>query len=309
MRASYVLAVAMTIAACGSDGGDANNVHFVTDDVTLAPGQEVTMCYFVHTKNTKDILINQWDSTLTPGVHHVIVYRNESGIQPEDGTAREECGIVGTGAGVFMFAGTQKHEVNDFPFDSEANLPIAQTFPAKAAVYLEAHMINTTDQTLQAHVDITGNTMEAGAAHTETQAYVTYNNGMSIPPGAVNHVESAHCPTPPGAKYWMVQAHSHKQTVLDTISKDGGLSAFYSNTDWAMPSVMYPPMPGVTFQNDTAYWSCTYNNTGDNAANTIQSGPSAAKNEMCVILSYYYPATDPKICVYDPSIPELCDCV
>jgi len=44
-------------------------------------------------------------------------------------------------------------------------------------------------------------------------------------------------------------------------------------------------------------WTCTYDNTGDNAGTTVVQGPSAAHNEMCMATGYVFPSTKATVCI------------
>src|SRR5258705_11185977 len=89
--------VLITVAGCGSnpttgddnpDGstGDTPAFQVVSKDAMLAPGDQITYCYFFHTSNETDVLINRWVSDMTPGSHHAILFLNPTGSQPADGT-------------------------------------------------------------------------------------------------------------------------------------------------------------------------------------------------------------------------------
>jgi hypothetical protein len=92
MRTSLVLALVTILAACGSDKGmgggggggggggpdgsisDTLAIDVQSTDITLAPGQEVTYCYYFHTSNTSPAVIHKWVSDMTPGSHHLILF-------------------------------------------------------------------------------------------------------------------------------------------------------------------------------------------------------------------------------------------
>jgi hypothetical protein len=122
---------------------------------------------------------------------------------------------------------------------------------------------------------------------------VTYNDDISIPPGATNFVVSASCPVPAGVKFWSMSTHSHKQSI-ETQVMDGS-SMIFTSTDWEHPGAqVWAQTPFYTFSATNLTWSCTYDNTGSNAAITVKSGPSAQTNEMCMATGYFFPATSPK---------------
>lgn len=297
--------VLFAVAACGDN--ISNDISIVTKPVVIPPGTEKVICYFLHTDNADDTVINKWVSDVTPGIHHLILFRNPSGLQDEDHTSVENCGLIGTSAPVYTFASAKLQETVEFPTDDGAGLPLGQTVPGKSAMFLQLHYLNTTDSDMTVQARVNGYAMPHGIEHTETQSYMVYNNSIRIPPNAVNHTETAKCPTPTGAKFWTLQTHAHQQSLHSEVL-NANTEMIYQNDDWTNPKVDYPD-PFITFPNDEMTWSCTYNNTGPNKNSMIFSGPSATINEMCVTMTYYFPATKAIPCIYDTTIPEQCHCI
>ncbi len=92
-----------------------------------------------------------------------------------------------------------------------------------------------------------------------------------------------------------MSTHAHKQAIKTDVN-DGATNIFHSD-DWEHPGAqIWNAMPFYSFANKVT-WTCTYNNTGDNAAQTIKAGPSAQTNEMCMATGYWFPATGPMACV------------
>src|SRR5262245_51011835 len=48
--------------------------QLVSPDITLAPGEETTKCWYFQTPNTVDLAVKKWESQMTPGSHHMIVF-------------------------------------------------------------------------------------------------------------------------------------------------------------------------------------------------------------------------------------------
>jgi len=71
-------------------------------------------------------------------------------------------------------------------------------------------------------------------------------------------------------------------TSMQAIAKESGVAA---------------QTPYYTFTNPNLTWSCTYDNTGDNAGSTVVAGSSAKTNEMCMATGYFFPATGPKFLI------------
>ena len=159
--------------------------------------------------------------------------------------------------------------------------------------FFQLHYLNATDQPIAAHMDLKAYALPAGVAYTQTDAYVTYNNDISIPPHATGVKVTASCALPTGVKFWTVSTHSHKQSVATRVAD--GTSDIFNSADWEHPgSKNWMATPFYTFGAPKLTWECTYDNTGDNANNTVVAGPSAVTNEMCMATGYFFPSTGPK---------------
>lgn len=305
MRCSLFLLA--TVVACSGGEDDGTAFRITTEPVTIQPGEEFTHCVYTHTSNKEEVLVNKWVSEKPYGIHHVIAFQNPSGIQPADGTVDPtDCGLVGTSMPLWTYETTDVHFELNLPADDGTGKPLAQPIAPNTAMYLSMHYINATDAPLTVHFDLQAFSLPDDAAYTPTAAFVTYNNSISIPPGATNDVETASCSPPPGAKFWLLSTHSHKQTIRTAI-KDGSKVLFESN-DWEHPG--WKQMDTASFYtfDGPLTWECAYNNTGDNASKEVLAGPSAAINEMCMETGFFFPATKPGFCVWDTSIPGNCAC-
>jgi hypothetical protein len=321
MRTSFTFLLAATAAAaCGKDvhgkdvhtggGVDAGGelaFEVTSGDITLMPGQEVTYCWYFHTSNTSTALVNKWMSNMLPGSHHLILFLG--GPEHADGLdTTNGCGLNASTASdppMWTYSSQQLQQSIDLPSDDGTGKPLAQPIAANTVAAIQMHYINVTDSMLTAHVEIQAYALPVDTkSYTPTYAYVTYNNDLSIPPGAVapaaGTVWTASCPVPSGVQFWEMSSHSHKQSI-STLVNDGSSMVFQS-TNWSDPGIMiWQSAPFYTFSNDLS-WTCSYNNNApppyepmgaSNANTTIVAGPSAATNEMCMAVGYYFPATGP----------------
>lgn len=321
-KLAFVLLLA---AACGKNPGTGDDTMSPDADMTgsntgtaafeitstdlVVPhgtGNEVTKCFYFHTSNTTDVAIDKWVSHMTPGSHHMIMFLNPGGSQPADGTIDDQCGVgagnISQGAPVWTYATQTADQTQLLPTDDGAGKPLAQKIPPHTAGYLQMHYLNATDADITVHVDLKAYALDAATAYTQTDAYVTYNNDISIPANAVGFKVSATCNVPTGAKFWTMSTHAHKQEVrtevMDATSLvfESGLNATTNpNSDWEHPGVKDWSAPQFfTFASNKLTWSCTYDNTGDNKNTTVVAGQSAQTNEMCMATGYYFPAQGPK---------------
>jgi hypothetical protein len=269
-------------------------------EIEIMPGQEITYCYYFRTPNTEPMAIKKWVSEMTPGSHHMIMFTtaNTQG-QPVDsmppGTvSASNCGFGGGGQVIpsWIYAAQTPTSELDLPADDGAGKPVAMEIAANSAAFFQMHYLNATDAPLKAKVTLNAEALDAGVEFTRTAAYITYNNSISIPPETEGHVETQSCSVPAGKKFWLMSTHAHKQAIKTEV-KDGSTMAFQS-TDWEHPGAeMWMANPFFTFGSNQITYSCTYDNS---SSREINSGDSAATDEMCMATGYFFPATKPLIC-------------
>jgi hypothetical protein len=294
MRYTFVFAL-ISFAACTSDSGDDTSdilaFEIVSSPITLQPGEEVTKCFYFTTPNTQPVVINKWISDMTPGSHHMIMFRSLGGTQPPDGTVDENCG----GLAVPVFGTQVAHDEKAFPTDDGMGKPLAQEVPASSQGYFQMHYVNTSDAVLTANVTLKAYALPAGKEFTKTDLFATYNNDISIPPGATNYKVSATCDVVL-KNFWSLSSHSHKQSIATAVFE--GTNQVFASTDWEHPGTQEWRAPSFfMFESGKLTWECTYNNTGDNALRTVTAGQSAKTDEMCMATGYFFPASGPKGCV------------
>ncbi len=298
-RSSFVFV--LMLVGCNGSGDDAvvddtPAFEIASSPITLAPGQEVTKCFYFTTQNLETVAIHKWVSDMTPGSHHMIMFRTLAGTQPPDGTVDEECG--GNGAVQVPVYGTQiPHEEVAFPSDDGTGKPLAQNIESQSKGFFQMHYFNSTDQPLTTSVSIKAYALPADKEYTRTDIFATYNNDIVIPPGATNLTVSATCGVVDG-KFFSMSTHAHKQAIATRIA-EAGTTVFTSN-DWEHPGNKSFAAPTFyQFSSGQLTWECTYNNTGDNANRTVTAGQSARTDEMCMATGYYFPAIGPRGCFMD----------
>lgn len=115
----------------GSNGGSNTdpNAAFevVSKDANLTAGQQTTFCYYFHTSNTEEVLVNKWVSDMTAGSHHAILYLNPNGQgQQADGTLDPSgnCGGFSLqGAPIWTYATQTEHQEMLLPTDDGNGKP------------------------------------------------------------------------------------------------------------------------------------------------------------------------------------------
>jgi hypothetical protein len=306
--------LALALAACGGDsGGDpsgadagvdapplpTNGFRITTPSLTIRAGEEVTYCYYTTIDVAEAVGVKRWSSTMTPGSHHLILYFGDTG--KADGTVDQDCGGL-SGTNVPYWTYSAQNAV------SEAVMPagIGMTVPARQKVYVQMHYLNAGDQDLQANAIIDGETYPSGMTYTPAAAYITYNTQINIPANSTGFAGGS-CTVPSGAKFFTMSTHVHKRGIATKV-KDGGTVAdqtsgamVFESTDWEHPGVRnWTADPFYSFASGKLTYRCDYDNQDDV---TVTEGQSAATDEMCMAVGYFFPATAPKFCINSFAVP------
>jgi hypothetical protein len=273
-----------------------NGFQIRSPDIALQPGQEITYCYYFHTPNTADVVVKSWESEMTPGSHHMILYFMATADMP-DGTLDPSgnCGGANlSNLAVWTYLAQTPMARSDMPADDGAGKPVGMPVPAAQAAAMQMHYLNATDQPMMVHVTLNANGYPPGTAYTQAAAYVTYNSKIDIPPGpGSTATATGTCTVPAGAQFFTLSTHAHKQSVMNTIAD--GATTIQTSTDWEHPTTTtWAAMPFFTFASGKLTYTCDYENP---TPNEIKAGPSAQTNEMCMAVGYFFPATGAKFCL------------
>lgn len=304
MRLAHGLfASCFLIAACtaGSGGGDDTGddgddtvdppeygFRIETPEITIAPGEEVTYCYFTTVDIDEAVGVKRWSSTMTPGSHHLIVYFTDSAGMP-DGTVTEDCDTLG-GAGnipVWTYsAGTPEHE-NVMPAG------VGMTVDAQQTLFVQLHYFNATPNELQARAIIDAETYAPAETYTPAAAFISFHTGINIPAGEGQEasVEGTCTNVPDGANFFTLSTHAHKRAVRTEVHD--GTTMIFESTDWEHPGETDWRETPYQFSGDLRY-RCDYVNDRNQAVGT---GDSADTDEMCMAVGYFYPASESVFCL------------
>lgn len=322
----FALVLGFALFAChsdtGSTGGDdtagpdasvieppARGFQIISPEITIMAGQEITYCYYFKTPNTENMVIKKWSSVMSPGSHHMIMFTTPSEVLPAGTVSSTQCGIGGVGGAnlpAWTYAAQTPTAELSLPTDDGAGKPLGQEIKAGSPAYIQMHYLNATDNDIKVHVTVNAEAYEVGAAYTLTAPYITFNGNLSIGPGATNLPQTMTCATPPGAKFWLLSTHAHKQAKKTEVKNGMSTSTdiAFTSADWEHPGAKeWMATPFYTFAGDKLTYTCTYDNTGSNAGRTITTGDSAQTDEMCMATGYYFPATKPRICYNNFLIP------
>jgi hypothetical protein len=283
---------------------DANDPN--ANNLIVMPSQEIFLCYYVTLPNTAEVDIGGFQSWMSPGSsHHFIVYQL-GGTGPFAGTPQPSGTISqcrGAG-GTWIYATSTPGEVIGMNMPSGVGLP----FAASTQLVLNMHFINPGTEVLYPKVKL--NVLFAQNVQQKAAVMVSFNTKINVPPatqsGPGTQTVSGTCSAPAGAQFFAMSTHTHKHAtaaMVDFLSGGSsseivhtGVTQNYpadqlqgSGTDWEHPGVgqWYAPNYLTVNSGDSFTYSCTYENTGS-AAVTV--GETAASNEMCMAVGYYFPA-------------------
>ncbi len=264
--------------------------QIITPDITIEPGDERTYCYYTTVDIDTAKGVKRWLSEMTNGSHHMIVYFTDSPLKP-DGTIDEECGGGGGGFNVPVWTYSAQNASAQMAMPEGVGMRVA----AGQALYIQMHYFNATPTAIDAHVTLNAETYADGEAYTRASAYITYNTEIDLEPGETATFGGS-CAVPDGAQFFTLGTHAHKRATLTEV-KDGSTVVF-SSPDWEHPTESATIKPDWleshhSFGAELNY-SCTYYN---DTPNRVTEGDSAATDEMCMAVGYFFPADGPVYCL------------
>jgi hypothetical protein len=266
-------------------------------EITIPKGEEHTYCWYTTIPLTAATGVKKWESHMTPGSHHLIVFMTSSAMQP-DGTLIDGCGLLGGGGlgnlPVWSYSAQVEDQVAPMPTG------VGMQVNASQHVFVQMHYLNLTDQDEKVHVTINGWTYQPTDTYMKAAAFVTYDTGIQIPGGVgmpydTKQVQCSN--TPVGVQFFAMSTHSHRRSK-ETMVYDNGVQILDS-TDWQHPTIK-------NFQTDAPTWDfyqfkgqlsyeCKYVN---DLTAPVYTGDSAATNEMCMAVGYFFPADGgPVFCI------------
>ncbi|MGO9835323.1 MAG: hypothetical protein ACLP1X_14010 [Polyangiaceae bacterium] len=265
------------------------------NQIVVQPGQELFLCYYRTLPNTAEVDVGAFQSWMTPGSsHHFIAYQVGPGSSTQEGYTfpsqpdgtLESCNF---GGGTWMYATSLAGEVIEMDMPAGVGLPL----PASAQVMLNMHFINPT--ATPAYPQVKMNIVYAKDIQYKAEAMVSFNTSINVPPatatGPGTQTVSGTCTATTGSKFFAMTTHTHKHGVDTKVNlvRDGQTTNLVNTTDWEHPDVAVWTAPDflTTQAGDSFSYSCSYVNTGTSA---VVVGETAATNEMCMAIGYYFPA-------------------
>jgi len=253
--------------------------------ITVQPGQESFLCYYKTLPNTSEFDVGKIQSWMTPGSsHHFIAYQQTAGAAA-DGTL-SACSF---GGGTWMYATSLPGEIIELAMPQGVGLPL----PAGTQIMLNMHFINTGSTPVTPQVKM--NVVAAQSLQYRAGAMVSFNATINVPPasaaGPGKQTVYGTCTAAAGSKFFVMTTHTHKHAVESKVNyvSGGQTTNLVDTTDWEHPDVGLWNAPNflTVKAGDSFTYSCAYQNTGTTA---VTVGETAASNEMCMAIGYYFPA-------------------
>jgi len=273
-------------------------IQFSTPDMaySVAPNQEIFPNFCVTVPS--NIEVGGFQSWMSVGSsHHFILYKG--GVVAAGGG-----GSCSLGANAWIYASSTPGQVITENMPANVGLQMAQN----TQLILNMHFINPGSTTLYPKIKI--NLLFAKNVMYQAGTMVSFNAQINVPAataaGPGTQTVNGTCQAPVGSKFFTMSTHTHKHATaawVDFIHAGStteivhtGTTSTYpadqeqgSGLDWEHPGVGLWTTPNFLTiqQGDSFTYHCSYSNTGT-AAVTV--GETAASNEMCMAIGYYFPA-------------------
>lgn len=271
-----------SVDAGGSDAGGSPTYDVTVGPITLAPGEERTVCVDKKIAASRPVDVVKIASEMTKGGHHLVFYKSAATVESTTPFACQTFRDVLGGTVPLYIAQKPSTELN-FPTG------VAYTMPASQMLRVELHFVNTTPQPLAVSGMVHLGEAKEGTI-TEHANLMFYGNvGIFLPPQSMATVGPSFHAIAAGRKVFGLTGHQHKlgTSVTIELAPDAFTSGteLYKNTNWDEPplTIFNPPIAATGTQG--LRYTCTYNNT----TNGIVTFGENADQEMCFLWAYYYP--------------------
>jgi hypothetical protein len=259
-----------------------DGVQITTSAFDLPPGAEKYTCYHGEIPLDGEIDVHYYESKMSPGSHHFILYKTATDSSPV-GTM-DQTGCL-TDFSNWIYSSAQPHI--DLPMPDN----VAMVLSAHQRVQFDMHYINTTDKSL--HVQVALNVITAKGSFQKAASLISFNTGIRIPAHGMQTV-GGDCTPGNGAKFFYMLTHTHRRGLLATITRvmaNGQMGEqLIKSTNWDVPEdKSWVAAPYLTFAaGEKFHYSCQYMN---DLNQVVTAGTSANTNEMCMAITYYFPAS------------------
>ncbi len=278
---------------------------------TIEAGAEAMFCMFSQMPTAGKTAVPSAESHYTPGSHHFLVFRTNLTSIPAGADTAHLCGTTDTtvavtgGSNGLAAAESAKGSTGSYyeaqTPDAHRDLPpgIAHVFQPGEILNLTAHYLNTTDATIDSHIEFRLHRMDPADVVQEAGTFFLLDTQLNIPPNSQVTATKA-CPITKDVNLGLLWSHMHARGYSFRAYTDDPVATQQLGGDvydqpgpdgWSEPHVQtYPVNPPVILHAGSKLTiACTYRNT---EARTFTFGQSAATAEMCLLHGMYWPRLD-----------------
>lgn len=285
------------LAGCGGSaeegaGSGSRALEIAAPPFTLDAAQEVLKCYFTSLPSDDPIDIQRILSSMNSASHHMILFFSDAQNRP-DGTF-EDCDMQFNGGNTARAFPLPLYLTQESEGSLEMPAGVAMQLRGRQPLMLQLHYLNASKEPMEAKAKLS--LVRATGSFERASLFATYNTQIAVPPHGSQEVSGA-CAPPPGAQFFRMTTHAHKLMTFARVDRQRGTELadeLVYNTDWEHPETVTWAPPYLTFAADERlHYACGYQNGGDAV---VREGQSAATNEMCMAIGYYFPSSRASIC-------------
>lgn len=270
-----------------ADAGKSDMQEILAYDWKIDPGVETYYCVIETLK--ADIWADQYRPIATTGTHHVTIGYLDKPLA--DGTYKDGddmgggsiCNGVSLGDRL-AFGGVVGTGTFEFPKGVAVKLSKGQQ------VLLSVHVSNTSDEPLSGRSGIEVHPTEPVGPEKQAEILFINNAFISVTPG--KSTQKGTCTLDADTTFFSLVHHMHKTGVhMTTRALPANGEAFeILNAPYDFNEQRFVPLNPVVklAKGDQVEVSCDYENPGPN---TLTFGESTFDSEMCIAITYRYPAS------------------
>jgi Copper type II ascorbate-dependent monooxygenase, C-terminal domain len=267
------------------DAADGFQFVLESGSVTIQPNTEAYYCYYNTIPGNAAIQVGAFQSWMSVGAsHHFITYEASRGGTP-DKTIQQCSGV----AGKWVYATSVSGQIIELKMPDGVGLSMS----SGTQLIMNMHFVNPNSTPISPVVKL--NVLYAKNVQYQAGTMISFNAGINVPPataaGPGTQTVSGSCSAPVGSKFFALTSHTHKHATDTKVNyvSGGQVQNVVNTTDWESPDVglFYAPNFLTVKAGDSFTYSCSYSNT---TSSPVRVGETAASNEMCMAIGYYFPA-------------------
>ncbi|HEX3766597.1 MAG TPA: hypothetical protein VHW23_48215 [Kofleriaceae bacterium] len=262
---------------------------------SIPPGANLAYCFVTHLPNTEPLAIRRWRSRMSGGIRDIVVFLGGSAASQAPEVRPAPCDRLVAPRPDEALAYISHATAGDFelPPNDGAGHPVAQLAEPGALLVVELQIVNPTERTLPAQLELHVEAADRGAVVTPMSSVIAFHNDLHIPAGSATAPGTLRvtgsCAVPADMKLFGVSSYTHHRGV-HTFVKDG-TTTLVDSARWDYPA-MQAWWTGYAVKSGTLEYGCEYRNP---TAQPVSRG-GLPDDELCVIVGYVFPAPRSLLC-------------